>query len=136
MFLLTEISVLILNVFSINVKTFLATRKFSEWIFMLQRSKRLKIIVPHKPINAASSAIWQCLAVLIFPASSSLTLPEKDMFSLFSFCDRIFADIPVFDADPVIFLTAQLLIEGIGQSHRPVLSAGTADRDDELVFPL
>ena len=42
----------------------------------------------------------------------------------------------MFDADPVIFLTAQLLIEGIGQSHRPVLSAGTADRDDELVFPL
>lgn len=71
--------------FWINVKTFLATSKFSVWILMLYWSKLLIATVPHIPINAASSAIRQCLAGLIFPASSSFTLPENDIFPTFYF---------------------------------------------------
>src|SRR5699024_5677709 len=87
-FLLTEISVFILNVFSINVKTFLATRTFSVWIFIPQRSNRLITTVPHSPIKAASSAILQCLAGLIFFASSSLTFPENDISITFLYPAR------------------------------------------------
>ena len=35
--------------------------------------------VPHMPIKAVSSAIWQCLAELMFLASSSFTFPENDI---------------------------------------------------------
>ena len=107
----------ILKVFWINVKTFLATSKFSVWIFILYRSKLLITTVPHIPINAASSAIRQCLAGLIFPASSSFTLPENDIFPTFYFFSRCY----LFQCHDVRYAPHNfLLYPESGRVHSPV----------------
>ena len=107
---------------------------------MLYWSKLLTAIVPHIPIKAASSAILQCLADEIFPASSSLTFPENDMFPLFS-SDRYFRfvtgslSISRCSRRTPYSLFLQRLVERIGQRHRAVPAARASDGDDQLVLP-
>ena len=58
---------------------------------------------------AAHSAIWQCLALLICPASSSFTFPENDMY-LYSFHSRIFFNVPVLNLQTIALLLLQSII--------------------------
>ena len=66
--------------------------------------------------KAANSAIWQCLAGLMLLESSSLTFPENDMlFPCLSVCFYygIFLDIPVLNADAVIFLFFYIMVQDV-----------------------